>query len=58
MNRQNGEYPNTKYVHQNGQFKELLMKMDKCSGGLLFGDDMLYVYWFYIIKKLNTSITS
>ena len=44
MNRQNGEYPNTKYVHQNGQFKELLMKMGKCSGGLLFGDDMLYVY--------------
>ena len=27
-----------------GQFKELLMTMDKCSGGLLFGDDMLYVY--------------
>ena len=41
-----------------GQFKELLMTMGKCLGGLLFGDDMLYVYWFYIIKKLNTSITS
>ena len=27
-----------------GQFKELLMTMGKCSGGLLFGDDMLYVY--------------
>ena len=27
-----------------GQFKELLMTMGKCSDGLLFGDDMLYVY--------------
>ena len=27
-----------------GQFKELLMTMGKCSGGLLFGDDMLYLY--------------
>ena len=27
-----------------GQFKELLTTMGKCSDGLLFGDDMLYVY--------------
>ena len=26
-----------------GQFKELLMTMGKCSGGLLFGDE-IYIY--------------
>ena len=33
-----------------GQFKELLMTMGKCSGGLLFGDE-IYIYIYIEIQE-------
>ena len=39
-------------ISVHGQFKELLMTMGKCSGGLLFGDDF-YIYDYHLIMGID-----